>query len=88
MRMTMMTVLVSPEAQQQIKKLPKVIRIRLIRVVQRLERWPEVSGAKPLSGELAGRYRIRTGDYRAQFRIEGGAIIIERVGHRDRFYEQ
>jgi mRNA-degrading endonuclease RelE of RelBE toxin-antitoxin system len=44
-------------------------------------------GAKALSGPLAGRYRMRTGDYRVQFRLEGGALVVEKVGHRDRFYE-
>jgi mRNA-degrading endonuclease RelE of RelBE toxin-antitoxin system len=32
--------------------------------VVKLEQWPRISGAKPLRGELAGRYRLRTGDYR------------------------
>jgi mRNA-degrading endonuclease RelE of RelBE toxin-antitoxin system len=49
--------------------------------------WPTVSGAKPLTGKLAGHYRIRTGDYRLQFRVEGERVIVEKVGHRDRFYE-
>ena len=44
-------------------------------------------GQAVLRGELAGRYRIRTGDYRLQFRVEGDEVIIERMGHRDRFYE-
>jgi len=46
-----------------------------------------VSGAKALRGRLAGLYRIRTGDYRLLFRVEGERIVIERAGHRDRFYE-
>jgi len=45
-----------------------------------------VSGAKALSGRLAGHRRIRTGDYRVQFRVTAHAMIIERIGHRDRFY--
>jgi mRNA-degrading endonuclease RelE of RelBE toxin-antitoxin system len=46
-----------------------------------------VSGAKPLSGPLAGHYRLRTGDYHLQFRAEGENVIVEKIGHRDRFYE-
>jgi len=46
-----------------------------------------VSGAKRLRGELAGCYRIRTGDYRVQFRLREGKVVVERVGHRDGFYE-
>jgi hypothetical protein len=36
-------------------------------VIERLTRWPAVSGVKSLGGDLVGRYRIRTGDYRIQF---------------------
>jgi mRNA-degrading endonuclease RelE of RelBE toxin-antitoxin system len=45
-----------------------------------------VSGVKPLTGNLAGRFRMRTGDYRVQFYIEGERVIVEKVGHRDGFY--
>ncbi len=31
--------------------------------------------------------RVRTGDYRVQFRAEGESIIVEKIGHRDGFYE-
>jgi len=70
--------------------LPRVIQARVTKVFARLGNWPEVSGAKSLSGNLAGCYRIRTGDYRVQFRVEGkgasASVIIEKLGHRDGFY--
>jgi mRNA-degrading endonuclease RelE of RelBE toxin-antitoxin system len=78
----------TPAAQRQIDALPKTIRLRLLSVVRRLEQWPRVSGAKPLRGALAGRYRIRTGDYRVQFSVHADTVIIEKVGHRDGFYEE
>jgi len=56
-------------------------------LLERLEKWPNVSGAKPLRGNLAGRYRLRTGDFRMQFRVVDNVVIIEHIGHRDRFYE-
>jgi hypothetical protein len=72
----------------------------VLTLLERLENWPAVSGAKPLTGPMAGRYRLRTGDYRVQFRVEGQgdpkahrptsgtlAVIVEKIGHRDRFYE-
>jgi mRNA-degrading endonuclease RelE of RelBE toxin-antitoxin system len=40
-----------------------------------------------LSGELAGRHRLRTGDYRVQFSVAGDVVTVERIGHRSRFYE-
>ena len=63
------------------------IFVRMAKLVERLRQWPAVSGAKPLSGRLAGRFRLRTGDYRLQFRIEEDRIVVEKIGHRDRFYE-
>ena len=68
-------------------RLPRPIKARVLHVFHRLTHWPAVSGARSLSGRLAGRYRIRTGDYRVQFRVEGQLVIVERIGHRDRFYE-
>lgn len=76
----MATVTYEREAVEQLSELPNV-------VLSRLENWPAVSGAKPLLGDLAGHYRIRTGDYRIQFRVTGADVIIERIGHRDGFYE-
>ena len=67
--------------------LPKTIKARIIGLIVRLADWPDVSGAKPLSGKLAGHWRMRTGDYRLQFHVERGEVVIEQVGHRDGFYE-
>lgn len=83
----MVTVVITPEAAGQIDRLPLSIRMRMLAVVHRLERWPDVSGAKPLRKGLAGRYRVRTGDYRVQFRVTGSVLVIEKAGHRDGFYD-
>jgi mRNA interferase RelE/StbE len=75
------------DAAEQLASLPASIKRRIAAIVVRLAHWPAVSGVKPLRGSLAGHYRIRTGDYRVQFRVEGEEVIIERAGHRDGFYE-
>ena len=74
-------------AREQLEQLPKSIRARMYDLLERLEKWPNVSGAKPLRGNLAGRYRLRTGDFRMQFRVVDNVVIIEQIGHRDGFYE-
>ncbi len=84
----MVTVRVTPQALDQIDRLPAEIVARVERLFVRLAKWPAVSGAKPLSGPLAGRWRLRTGDYRVQFRVEGQSVVVEKVGHRDKFYEE
>jgi mRNA-degrading endonuclease RelE of RelBE toxin-antitoxin system len=57
-----MVVLLAPDAQQDFDQLPVTICARVLKVLERLRLWPEVSGAKALSGDWAGHYRIRTGD--------------------------
>jgi mRNA-degrading endonuclease RelE of RelBE toxin-antitoxin system len=82
-----MTVRILPGAFQQIERLPTGIHRRVLGVLERLEAWPHVSGAKGLRGELSGRFRVRTGDYRVQFFIDGNTVVVEKVGHRDGFYD-
>lgn len=84
----MATVTLTPEAVEQLEAINNPIHGRVVRLLVRLRNWPDVSGAKPLSGELAGRYRLRTGDYRLQFCVESDNVIVERIGHRDRFYDE
>ncbi|MEX2167689.1 MAG: type II toxin-antitoxin system RelE/ParE family toxin [Pirellulales bacterium] len=63
--------------------LPQVIQVRVEAVVDRLEKWPQVSGVKWLTGDWKGHARIRTGDYRVIFRIEGDVeIIVVRIADR------
>jgi mRNA-degrading endonuclease RelE of RelBE toxin-antitoxin system len=83
----MAVVILTSEARRQAEKLPMPIFGRMSKLVERLRNWPRVSGVKPLSGRLAGQFRLRTGDYRLQFRVEGEQVIVEKIGHRDRFYE-
>lgn len=96
----MATVVMRPEAAAQLEALKNPIHGRVLNLLLRLEQWPNVSGAKSLKGELAGRYRLRTGDYRVQFYIVPGepvqedqpavpdTVMIEKIGHRDRFYDE
>ncbi len=83
----MARVTVSPEALEQLAKLPRVIRERIGKLFQRLQAWPVVSGVKPLSGNLAGWFRLRTGDYRLRFHVDGESVIVDKIGHRSEFYE-
>jgi mRNA-degrading endonuclease RelE of RelBE toxin-antitoxin system len=83
----MAAVVLTPEAQQQADALSRAIRARIDGLLVRLERWPNVSGAKPLRGDLANRWRMRTGDDRIPFRVEGETVLVEKIGHRDGFYD-
>ena len=92
----MTIVRLTPEAREQLAELPKTIKVRVVKLLERLESWPNVSGVKALSGKLAGRYRARTGDYRVQFYVQPAppphgdkpedVLMVEKIGHRDGFY--
>lgn len=82
-----MDVRLTEAARQTMMDLNEPILTRITRVLERLGNWPAVSGAKPLTGPLAGHFRVRTGDYRVQFYVKGQAVIVEKIGHRDGFYE-
>jgi mRNA-degrading endonuclease RelE of RelBE toxin-antitoxin system len=74
-------------AKKQFQALPAAIQVRVESIFDRLEKWPEVSGVKPLRGNLVGHYRLRTGDFRVQFQVTGTTVTIEHIGHRDGFYD-
>ena len=78
------------EARADFQSLPLAIQTRVRALYQRLTRWPDVSGAKPLQGSLHGAYRLRTGDYRVLFRVEktDRRIVVFRIAHRRDVYDQ
>ena len=83
----MAEVILTAQARKGLDDLPIVVHRRVMTVLSRLERWPDVSGAKPLRRSLAGRFRMRTGDYRVQFFVRGDVVVVEKIGYRGGFYE-
>jgi mRNA interferase RelE/StbE len=83
----MATVKLTPEADEQMARLPKKVRERVAKMVKCLEAWPIVSGVKALSGNLAGQYRARVGDHRIRFRVDGDNVLVDKIGHRKDVYE-
>lgn len=73
----MATVVVTPKAVHEIADLPSPIVARMDKLVSRLRQWPNVSGVKRLKGDLAGKYRLRTGDYRLQFYVQQTRRVIK-----------
>lgn len=82
----MATVVLTPDAAEQLEQLPKTIHARALKLLERLLDWPDVSGAKPLRGDLAGWYRLRTGDYRLRFFVKDDIVTVDKIGHRREFY--
>jgi len=41
---------------------------------------------KPLSGEFKGVYKLRVGDWRVIYTVEGDSIVVQGIGHRREIY--
>jgi len=78
---------ITPDALKQIGALPAGIVPRIYKLIERLAQWPEVSGVKPLRGNRTGSYRVRTGDYRMIFRVDGARVVVTKVADRRDIYE-
>lgn len=80
-----MNVIITDEALKQVARLPRPIQTRVLIITERLKNWPQVSGAKQLTGQWSGCWRIRTGDWRVIFEVKNDVVII-RVAHRKDVY--
>jgi mRNA-degrading endonuclease RelE of RelBE toxin-antitoxin system len=83
----MMAVRLTDEARTHFADLPSTIKARVLSVFERLQKWPEVSGAKPMRKQWAGHSRIRVGDWRVIFRVVSPEVIVVRIQHRRDVYE-
>jgi mRNA-degrading endonuclease RelE of RelBE toxin-antitoxin system len=83
----MAKVILTPEAQQETRRLPASLRPRLEAIIVRLAAWPSVSGVKWLKHEWTGHGRIRMGDWRVIFTFEAPDVIVVRIKHRSEVYE-
>lgn len=86
----MVKVMFTVEAQSDFMSLPGGMRGRVCTVITRLWSWPDVSGAKPMRGDLHGYYRVRTGDWRVVFYFaeKDNAVVIVRIANRRDVYEE
>ena len=74
------------KAFQELEKLESLVSRRILKKVRQLEEDPFSKDVKRLKG-LDG-FRLRVGDYRVLFAVEGEQIQILKVGHRKSIYKQ
>ncbi len=70
-----------------LSRVPAGMLPRVLKALDRLDEWPNVSGAKPLRGNLAGHFRLRVGDWRIVFRVQGTEVLVVGVANRKDIYE-
>ena len=69
-------------------KIPRNIKEAIRRAIEtRLAEEPFMVG-EPLRQSLKGHRKLRVGDYRVIYRVEGGEIIILKIGHRKEVYRK
>lgn len=78
-----------PDFLKDLKKLDKPVARRVVASLERLSESPEpVAQCKALTGNYAGFWRYRIGNYRAILHFDQGEFIILalEVGHRSKIY--
>ena len=72
---------------KELKKLPKTIRVAIVKKIQALSDNPQPNGSVKLRG-ANNLYRVRNADYRIIYSIDSGELVIFviKVAHRKEAY--
>jgi mRNA interferase RelE/StbE len=70
-----------------LEKLDKPIARRIVRRLTWVSNNFQSVVPEPLSGPLRGAFKLRIGDWRAVYTVEGKAIVIQFIGHRSEIYK-
>ncbi len=79
---------ISSTAEKSLKKIPKKDILKIVEAIQVLSINPYPDGCRKLAGEESA-YRIRQGDYRIIYEVEGKKllILVLKIGHRRDIYK-
>ncbi len=80
-----MDIIISPLAQKQLKKLPKLIQFSVASIVRNFSIDNKTSNIKLLKG-YKNIYRIRIGNYRIVYRNNDKKVYIILISHRKEAY--
>ncbi|MGA2582702.1 MAG: type II toxin-antitoxin system RelE/ParE family toxin [Tepidisphaeraceae bacterium] len=72
------------EAKRTIKRLSPDIARRILAKIERMRR--DLAGDVTRLKEFVPNYRLRVGDWRVLFEIEGDTIVIHEIKHRSKAY--
>ena len=70
-----------------IEKIPPANRVQIQRAINERLMVDPVGLGKPLTGEFKGLYRLRVGDWRVIYKIEGYDVIIRSIKNRRDAYK-
>lgn len=77
------------EALANLSRLPTLMQERILKKVNWMKDNFELVTPQPLTGDLSGLFKLRSGDYRVlySFNNESKIITIHRIGHRRDVYD-
>ncbi len=77
-----------PGVLERMSEIPKNIQKRMMNAIEeRLATAPDQYGTR-LRQSLIGLWKLRVGDYRIAYNIEGDTVFIEAIAHRKNIYQQ
>ena len=74
-------------ATKDIERLDKPIARRILRRLAWFSKNFQSIVPEPLTGELKGTFKLRIGNWRAVYTVEGKIIVIQFIGHRSEIYK-
>jgi mRNA interferase RelE/StbE len=74
--------------EKRLARLPAKVQASIMTRIRALATDPHPRGARPLTGDLRGRLKLRVGDYRIIYTVDRDALVVRVVwvGHRGRAY--
>lgn len=77
-----------PDVKSDIAGIPANIKARIRRAIEERLLGDPVRRGEPLRHSLKGHRKIRVGDYRVIYRINGRIVLVLKIGHRKEVYGQ
>jgi mRNA interferase RelE/StbE len=81
-------VVLKGDAIQALRQLDKPVAQRILNKVKWLSQNTDVVTPIPLQGDLAGVLKLRVGDYRVFYSLNGSILTVLLVGHRREIYKR
>jgi mRNA interferase RelE/StbE len=77
-----------PLGAEDIEDLPENIKDRLREAIEKRLAPDPVRAGRPLKQSLAGHRKMRVGDYRVIYRVQGDVTMVLKIGHRKDVYRK
>lgn len=77
-----------PEVEEDLRPIGRLHQKRILSAIESRLATQPVRYGKPLGGTMAGLRRIRVGDFRIAYQVEGSRVIVWAVKHRKEIYAE